>query len=220
MVEQNSSRSKKVIDAYQLPCFLKHPELLQLSTHREISTLKEALNKFEIKNFVISQQTHEDKIYIAEDIKGGKELEGYDAFLTAQPGTALIIKTADCTPVFLYDPQKKVIGAIHAGRRSTILKITEQTVKTMIEYFNCDPKNILAGIGPAICKTCYQIDPVKDIHFDLWQENHDQLINSGVPPKNIELSGLCPSCNANERFFSYRKDKTQTRTYNIIMKRN
>jgi copper oxidase (laccase) domain-containing protein len=206
-----------MIDNYQLPIFLAQKGIIQFSTTRQLPTQTELFKKFPLENYVISKQVHDNKIFIAENIQGAKKLQGYDSFLTAQKEVALIIKTADCTPVFLYDPARKVIGAVHAGRKSTILKITELTVKKMIGTFFCSPENILAGLGPAICKDCYQIDPIKNIHFDLWTENLTQLLHSGLSRKNIEISDLCPSCNANDQFFSYRKDKTKLRTYNIIM---
>lgn len=206
-----------MINNHSLPIFLAQKGIIQFSTTRHISTQTELLKKFPLENYVISEQVHNNKIFIAENIQGKKNLQGYDAFLTTQKNVALIIKTADCAPVFLYDPVHKVIGAVHAGRKSTILKITELAIKKMLDIFHCNPKNILAGIGPSICKNCYQIDPLQDIHFDLWSENLAQLLHSELSRKNIEISGLCPSCNANDQFFSYRKDKTQLRTYNIIM---
>jgi len=202
---------------FQLATLAKYPELFQSSSLRTIQSLGEVISALNIKNYVLSEQIHDKNIFLAENISAPAVLSGYDSFITQQKELALIVKTADCAPVFLYDPLHQAIGMVHAGRKGTRLQITELTVKKMQAAFNSQPVNMIAAIGPAICSNCYQIDPYQDIHFDLWSENFKQLVSAGLLPNNIEIAELCPACNAHDRFYSYRKEKTKLRTYNLLM---
>lgn len=202
---------------YSFTFLQQFPEIFQAVSYRNIENLTDFLNILKIKNYVISAQVHDNKIFKAEFAAGAQELSGYDGFITQAKNLALIVKTADCTPILLYDPVQKAIGAVHAGRKSTILNIATVAVKKMQQDFNSKPKDIFAAIGPAICKNCYQINRDLDLHFDLWQENYNQLLQTGISREHIELSGLCPACKNNNSFFSYRKDQTQKRTYSAIM---
>lgn len=148
-----------------------------------------------------------------------------DATITALPGICLMVMVADCVPVLLFDPVKRVSAVIHAGWRGTVHKITSNTILAMVEHFGCDPADILAGIGPSIGPCCYEVgEDVTDFvaqsfgttegylikknltsrpHFDLWYANHKQLTDSGVKPENIETSELCTRCHS-DIFFSSR----------------
>lgn len=162
------------------------------------------------------QQVHED--HVAVVIKPA-ELHQTDAVITKIPGLALSIQVADCAPVFLYNSKIPSIGLVHAGWRGTASEITKKTVRMMIDQFNANPKDILAFIGPSIGPCCYQIgDEAKSCfdssclnhdHLDLWQCNKNQLIQSEIPDFNIQVSGICTSCNSS-LFFSHRESGGQT----------
>jgi len=148
-----------------------------------------------------------------------------DALITNVPGICLIVMVADCVPLVLFDPVKKVSAVIHAGWRGTVKNITSNTVQTMGKAFGCNPTDIIAGIGPSIGPCCYEVgDDVTRLveqnfgttegflvthkdkakpHFDLWSANFKQLIDNGVRASNIETAGLCTRCNP-EIFFSSR----------------
>ena len=148
-----------------------------------------------------------------------------DALVTNVPGLALTIFTADCIPVLLYDPVRRVIAAVHAGWRSTARDITGKAVRTMQEEYACLPKNILAAIGPGIDKCCFEthedvpnalgeslnylvrpfIKPLKDGKFsvDLKRINAILLMNAGVAPDHIEISEDCTAC-LHEKYWSHR----------------
>ena len=80
-----------------------------------------------------------------------------DASLTATPGLALGVQTADCVPILLVDPKKRAVAAIHAGWRGTLRRITEKTVGEMRKRFRSSPEDLLAAIGPAIGACCYEV---------------------------------------------------------------
>jgi len=148
-----------------------------------------------------------------------------DATITSLPGICLMVMVADCVPVLLFDPVKRVSAVIHAGWRGTVHHITSNTIRAMVGHFGCDPADILAGIGPSIGPCCYEVgEDVRDFvtqsfgttegylvrknnspkpHFDLWYANHKQLTDNGVKHLNIETSELCTRCHS-DTFFSSR----------------
>lgn len=152
-------------------------------------------------------------------------LYGVDALITCMPGLCIAVSTADCVPVLLYAPDKKVVAAIHAGWRGTVQNITATTVQTLVNHFGCDPSRILAGIGPSICKDCFEVgeevieafqeitDDIRAIshrhiqtgkpHVDLWQANRLQLLEAGLSDVSIEIAGICTYTSTD--FFSARR---------------
>lgn len=148
-----------------------------------------------------------------------------DATITDLPGICLMVMVADCVPILLFDPVKRVSAVIHAGWRSTVHFITSNTIHTMVKHFGCDPSDILAGIGPSIGPCCYEVgEDVREFvtksfgstegyllqkkalskpYFDLWYANQKQLTDNGVKPDNIETAKLCTRCHP-DIFFSSR----------------
>ncbi len=180
-------------------------------------------------HFVVANQTHSDRIVVVEESKsyGWESQDGAivdcDGLITVQKGVMLGILTADCVPVLLYDPQKEVAAAIHAGWRGSASKIVLKAVKKMEHALGSSPCDIVAGIAPAIGGCCYEVDKEVASHFcayptalqdlggnkmmlDLPEVNRLQLIEAGVKAENIELSGICTACEV-EHFFSYRKEQ-------------
>ena len=79
-----------------------------------------------------------------------------DAMITNERGLALIVYAADCVPILLYDVEKRVVGAIHAGWRGTAADVAGATVRKMSEEYACSPMNITAAIGPSISRCCFE----------------------------------------------------------------
>jgi purine-nucleoside/S-methyl-5'-thioadenosine phosphorylase / adenosine deaminase len=80
-----------------------------------------------------------------------------DASLTNAPRLLLGVQTADCVPILLVDPKRRVVAAIHAGWRGTLARIAEKTVGQMRMRFSSEPSDILAALGPAIGGCCYEV---------------------------------------------------------------
>jgi YfiH family protein len=80
-----------------------------------------------------------------------------DASLTKTPGLLLGIQTADCVPILLVDPKKRVVAAVHAGWRGTLARILEKTVGELHAHFRSNPSDLLAAIGPSIGPCCYEV---------------------------------------------------------------
>lgn len=87
---------------------------------------------------------------------GALKLYG-DALITNQPELLLAVQVADCLPILLVDPKKRVVAAVHAGWRGTVKRIAEKTVGEMRALFGCRPQDIRAVIGPGIHRCCYEV---------------------------------------------------------------
>ena len=172
-------------------------------------------------SFVVAKQVHGDRIAVVTESDKGHGASNYetaldatDALITDIPGICLMVLLADCTPVLLYDPVKRVAAAVHAGWQSTAKQIGRKTVEVMRHSYGCRPEDIVAGIGPSIGACCYEVGHevisqfeaglVDELgHLDLWEANRRQLTEAGVLPEHIEVAGICTKCNAH-RFFSER----------------
>ena len=182
---------------------------------------------------VTVRQVHGSDILVIdepnEDYSHFLSLES-DAIITNQPGVMIGICVADCAPILLMDPEKRVIAAVHAGWQGTASKLVSKTVAGLKNLFECDPAALQVAIGPSIGKCCYEVDaPVKqafaknDIPWDAFAErssegkwrldlaaaNRELLISAGVPAAAIQISDMCVSCHR-ELFFSYRRDSGDT----------
>jgi YfiH family protein len=82
-----------------------------------------------------------------------------DAILTDRPGVTLFMRFADCTPIFLYDPVKQVVGLVHAGWQGVVQATLAYALAAMQSAYGSRPENILAGIGPSIGPHHYQVGP-------------------------------------------------------------
>jgi polyphenol oxidase len=177
------------------------------------------------QDLICAKQTHSSHIYIAGKNDLGKgalsydsSVEDTDAFITNVKEVPLAIFSADCLPVFLFDPKNKAIGLVHASWRSSQGNITAKTVRLMQDKFKIMPSDLQVYFGPAIRSCCFQVGAeFRDIfpghlivrgdnnYLDLTGVNCKQLLDSGVKDINISDSGLCTHCNEKD-FFSFRRE--------------
>lgn len=104
---------------------------------------------------VALKQFHSDLIHVF-DSAPGEPCRG-DASITDRPGLLLGVQTADCVPILLADPKKRVVAAIHAGWRGTLARIVTKTIGAMRMHFGSEPGDLLAAIGPCIGPCCYEV---------------------------------------------------------------
>jgi len=167
------------------------------------------------ENISFQKQVHGEEISFVT--KGG--LAGAsDAMITDKPGIGLAISIADCVPVLLYEPEKKIIAGVHSGWRGTQKKILLKSLMKL-EELGCSSKNIIAYIGPSISKNVYEIgNEVSDLFdekyidkkagkyfLDVAGVNLDILISFGVKKNNIRVSHLCTFA-MKDILHSYRRD--------------
>jgi YfiH family protein len=77
-----------------------------------------------------------------------------DALVTATPGMVLAARAADCVPVLVADPDRNLVGAVHAGRRGVVAGVVPRAVTALHEL---GAENLVAWIGPAACGRCYEV---------------------------------------------------------------
>ena len=186
-----------------------------------------------LENMVIPHQTHEDRVLAIDasflslnDKERKLRLEGVDALVTNVPNVCVAVSTADCVPVLLYAPDRKVVAAVHAGWRGTVLHIARKAASLMIEAYDCDPTQLVAGIGPSISQAAFEVGeevvkafqmagfPMERIlrrnaetqkaHIDLWETNRLQLLEAGLLSGHIEIAGICTYIRY-EDYFSARR---------------
>ncbi|MBO6015471.1 MAG: peptidoglycan editing factor PgeF [Lachnospiraceae bacterium] len=184
--------------------------------------------------FVLSDQTHTTNVRIVTGQDAGKgitrpkDYSDVDGLITNEPGIVLGTFFADCVPLYFYDPVKRVIALSHSGWRGTVGRMGQVTVNAMKRAFMCDPGDILAGVGPSICKDCYEVSadvadafaeefaehkdeilfPKKDGKYllDLWKANEIVLTEAGIRREHLEVTDICSCCNP-EYLFSHRASK-------------
>lgn len=183
--------------------------------------------KISDENLFFPDQCHTNHVKEVDHNTSPADLSETDALITQTKGICLCILTADCVPVLLYDPQEKVIAAIHAGWRGTAGRIVARTIESMVKSFSTKPENIIAAIGPAISQERYEVgdEVAEDLkvffhdqpsivimnpksgkyHIDLKKANKELLLRYGVKNKNIEVSSYC-TFHDKDLFFSARRD--------------
>lgn len=165
-----------------------------------LSSICRKLNIHEA-DLVSAEQVHADRLAFVTRKNLGQQLKGVDTLITNEKGVPLAIRTADCAPILIYDPQQELLALIHAGRKGTELQITRKTVLILKESFDSNPKDLIVKIGPCISPCCYPTD--------IRQANLQQLKSVGVLEDNIEVSPECTCCNTN-KYYSYRGDGPKT----------
>ncbi|MCM8765241.1 MAG: polyphenol oxidase family protein [Candidatus Omnitrophica bacterium] len=181
----------------------------------------------ERENLILPHQEHRGNVGWV-DLENKKFFS--DALITKEPGLAIGILTADCFPIFLYDPLTPAVGIVHAGWRSTKEEVLINTILKMQRFFSTRPPHLQVAIGPGIRKCCYEVKEDLRAYFskhiqgrngklflDLQSANLEQLHSLGIKEENILDSGICSFCE-NQSFFSFRKEGENVgRTISVIM---
>lgn len=236
---------------WQSELFLKFPKIIHGSTSKSYGILRygdavnhdqvladrvvlvESLGVDPLKCHLVNQ-VHDKTVYKLIDNEpgtldlGDNQLPRADALITSRLNQALIVRTADCVPIFFYAPKEGVVAVAHAGWQGTSKKIAQEIIKCFNTEYDIDSKSIICAIGPSICGACYDVSTTKDGRIELFDElarsnsaivrrlnktitldlplaNQTLLLEMGVRPENIELSGIC-TFEQNDDWASYRKN--------------
>ncbi|SEU30942.1 conserved hypothetical protein [Lacrimispora sphenoides] len=186
----------------------------------------------DMERMVLSYQTHTTNVRLVTEEDAGKgivkerDYEDVDGLITNVPGITLVTFYADCVPLYFLDPIHQAIGLSHSGWRGTVKRMGEVTVKKMEEAFGTKAEDVIACIGPSICKECYEVggevaqefmkgfdkkywsdilSEKKDGKYmlDLWRANEIVLLESGIKQENIQVTDICTHCNS-DLLFSHR----------------
>lgn len=176
-----------------------------------------------------SYQVHGDAVL---KVEAPGRTDDYDALITQVPNVFLTVTIADCTPILIADPHTRAVAAIHAGWRGTAAEIVRKTLVRMEEEYGTRPGHCYAYIGTCIDECSFEVnadvadhfaaehkrwdDSLKKYFVDLKAANRAQLLATGVPAEQIEVSPYSTVLH-NDHFFSYRKEKGVTgRMVNLI----
>ncbi len=152
-----------------------------------------------------------------------------DGLITDDPEVTLITGHADCMAFYVYDPATHAIGLAHAGWRGALARIGAETVRAMAQAYGARPEDMLAGVGPGICRRCFEVGAdvaeqfdaafpnvpciSEDIitgkpHVDLWKIAAAQFFEAGIQPQNVSIMGVC-TCE-DKLLYSHRRDHGNT----------
>lgn len=177
----------------------------------------------------LSRSARREQIHSAEIqyVNEGGVYPPGDGFFTDTPGVILTVKIADCVPILLADPNKKLIAALHAGWRGTVAGIAQKGVEAL-SSLGADPADIQVAVGASIHPCCYEVRDdfyaaVKNLRGEAFADrfvtprngeancfsadvcgmNLAILQEAGVKREHIAISPLCTACHS-DLFFSHR----------------
>lgn len=168
------------------------------------------------KNVAIPGQCHSERIQI---VTRPGDYESTDGLLTNALNLTTVVTIADCLAVILYDPVRRVTGAVHAGWRGTARSIAAKAVGLLRSEFASDPGDVIAYLSPSARVCCYEVgtEVAKEfperfvetrdgrLFLDLKRANTDQLLACGIRAENVDSSEYCTICTST-LFHSYRRD--------------
>ena len=182
------------------------------------------------ENLVMVKQVHGSAIVVAERPDPLLLEAPADGLITKTPGLVLGIRTADCVPVFFWDPVQKAAGIAHGGWKGVKDGIIAQMLKIFEKKCGTKMGDLQVAIGPSIRRCCYEVGKeflgyfpgfyhAKDSgkgYLDLVGVIKSRLLKRGIPESHIHDTGLCTVCE-NKKFFSYRAEgRTSERILSVI----
>lgn len=183
------------------------------------------------ERMVACQQVHGERIQTVTDAEAGRgafaHRDGFadtDGLITGTSGIALMVMVADCYPVMMADPVRKVAAAVHSGWRGTQQQIARKALERMIGDYGSRPQDIRLAIGPGIGYARFEVGPevveafkeqIDTSDSELARPEGDkfrlnlpgilrqQALAAGLDPAHVEI---VPGCTlSDEQFFSYRR---------------
>ena len=148
---------------------------------------------------VSAEQIHGAGVAKVGPTESGKVIPQADALITGEANLSLVVRVADCGPVWLHCAKTGAMGLVHSGRKGTELGIVPATIRMMKNEWGAEPNRMLALLGPCIRPPHYDVDFASEILRQLKQEGIAEVVDSG----------LCTARDA-ERFYSYRRDRGKT----------
>ena len=183
-------------------------------------------------------QVHSADVVVADGPRNDRPHTKGDIILTDDPGVTLLMRFADCVPIILFDPHKRAIGIAHAGWLGTVRRAAEVTIQAMVQTFQSDPADILAGLGPSIGSDHYAVggEVVEQLevsfgreasrhlaqrngitYLDLWSANQALLQGQGV--EHIEIAKICTACHVKD-WYSHRSEDGRTGRFGAVIALN
>ena len=160
------------------------------------------------RDMVLAGQVHGASVAVVDMSHPSSDpITGCDGLTTRRPGLALVIRTADCLPILIWDPVRQVVGLMHAGWRGLASHLPMRVVSFVQRFYRSHSRDLVVGIGPAIRACCYEVGEGFESRFGPFvREEHgrrtcdligcatEQLVASGVRPRRVVDSGQCTYC--------------------------
>jgi copper oxidase (laccase) domain-containing protein len=151
------------------------------------------------EDYGMGEQTHGSGVALVNQGSKGKVIPAVDALITREKNLSLVIRVADCGPVWIHCEKTGAIGLVHSGRKGTEAGVVPATIRKMKEEFGSEPQEMMALLGPCIRPPYYDVDFASEILRQLKVEKVGKVADSG----------LCTAADL-KRFYSYRAEKGQT----------
>ena len=189
-----------------------------------------------LERWVTARQVHGAavaRVGLADCGRGAREpgsrLPATDALVTTEAGVALAVFGADCGLALLWCPQKPALGVAHAGWRGLAAGVLVRAVEELCALASVEPREIRAGLAPAIRACCYAVGPeVREaltrapgnlatafvargdrLWLDVEEACVGQLVAAGLSPDDVVRTGVCTACRR-DLFYSARGDGEPT----------
>jgi len=180
------------------------------------------------------KQVHSALVVSCDEWREGLEA---DALIASQPGMGIAVKSADCLPILLADPENRAVAAIHAGWRGCVAGVAVRAVEKMQSLVGSHPERLLVAFGPSIRSCCFEVGPEVAQLFSAWfPERSDmdrrtfvdlpetcrrQLATAGISAARMGGSAPCTVCGGEStgprEFHSWRRDhRTGARMHSAI----
>ncbi|MCK7622113.1 peptidoglycan editing factor PgeF [Streptomyces sp. RS10V-4] len=174
-------------------------------------------------------QVHGRDVAVVDGPWTGDPVPSVDALVTTRRGLALVVLTADCTPVLLADPVAGVAGAAHAGRPGLVAGVVPAVLAAMTGL-GAEPSRILAYTGPSVCGRCYEVPEAMRAEVAAVVPESRSTTSWGTPAVDVtagvraqlaaggvqlrEQSAICTRESADH--YSYRRDRTTGRLASYV----
>ena len=178
-------------------------------------------------------QVHGDRLLFEADSaallqpRTAPALEG-DGLADSRPGLGLLIKTADCQPLFFAHESGRYIAGLHVGWRGNRINFPASALRLFCDRYGCKPHEVLAVRGPSLGPGAAEFvnfeqewgadyapwfDRARRC-MDLWRLTRSQLEAAGMAAERIFALDLCTA--SLPLFFSYRRDRVTGRQANLV----
>lgn len=178
---------------------------------------------------VLTQQTHSENIRLVTDRDAGKgvfcprDYTEVDALITDRPGLSLVVFSADCGVILLFDPVHRAVGAVHAGWRGVAAGLVAKAALKMHDAFGTEPGDLICAMGPAIGPCCFETDgdvpaamrnalgsaadPYMTRRDEKWHIDLKGINAHWLRRLGVQHIDICPHCTAcrQDLYWSHRK---------------
>ncbi|MDD5261403.1 MAG: polyphenol oxidase family protein [Methylacidiphilales bacterium] len=157
--------------------------------------------------FVQAAQIHGNGVARVGPTHAGQSIPSVDALVTDSTGLALLVRVADCGPLYFYDPVRRVIALAHSGRKGTEQNIAGATLQNLKRHYGSRPEDVITVLGPCIRPPHYEVDFAREICRQVRAEGVVQVHDCGLN-----------TASDRERFYSYRMEKGETGRHHAVLR--